>query len=56
MYRAPGGGAVGGGTALAVTGADIGWWIALGIALLITGVFLLRAARRRQRTLHGSAQ
>ncbi|OLR89467.1 peptidase [Actinokineospora bangkokensis] len=49
MYRAPGAGlGVGGGTALAVTGADVGWWIALGIALLITGVLLLRAARRRR--------
>lgn len=48
MYKAPGGGAViGGGTGLAVTGADIGWWLALGIALLITGALLLHSHRRR---------
>lgn len=48
MYRAPGGGAiVGGGTGLAVTGADIGWWVALGIALLITGALLLHSRRRK---------
>lgn len=46
MYRTPSGGAAGG---LAVTGADVGWWIALGIALLITGVLLLRAGRRSRR-------
>ncbi|GGS43365.1 MULTISPECIES: LPXTG cell wall anchor domain-containing protein [Actinokineospora] len=47
MYKAPTGGAVGGGAGLALTGADIGWWIALGIALLITGILLLHARRRR---------
>ncbi|WP_156755740.1 LPXTG cell wall anchor domain-containing protein [Actinokineospora pegani] len=48
MYRAPTGGAVGGGTALAATGSDVGWWIALGIALLITGLLVLHANRRRR--------
>ncbi|MDQ3404226.1 MAG: peptidase [Actinomycetota bacterium] len=56
MYRTPSGGAAGGAGGLAVTGADVGWWIALGIALLITGVLLLRAGRRRRRfTGHQSA-
>ena len=48
MYKAPSGGAVGGGAGLAVTGADVGWWIALGIALLIAGALLLHANRRRR--------
>lgn len=48
MYKAPSGGVIGGGTGLAVTGADVGWWIALGIALLITGALLLHANRRRR--------
>lgn len=47
MYKAPTGGVIGGG-GLAVTGADVGWWIALGIALLITGALLLHANRRRR--------
>ncbi|SDD37244.1 LPXTG cell wall anchor domain-containing protein [Actinokineospora iranica] len=50
MYRAPTGGAVGGGAGLAATGADVGWWIALAIALLITGALLIHANRRRKQT------
>jgi LPXTG-motif cell wall-anchored protein len=34
---------VGGG--LAATGADLTWWIAFGIVLLVAGLFLLRKAR-----------
>lgn len=45
MYKAPG---VGGG-ALAVTGATYSWWIALAIALIVTGVLLAHAGRRRRR-------
>lgn len=47
MYRAPTGGAIGGAGGLAVTGSDIGWWIALGLVLLISGLLLARSARRR---------
>ena len=44
MYKVPGaGGVVGGG--LAATGADLTWWIAFGIVLLVAGLFLLRKAR-----------
>jgi LPXTG-motif cell wall-anchored protein len=51
VYRAPTGGAiVGGGAGLAATGANVGWWIALGIALLVLGALLLHAYRRRQYT------
>jgi hypothetical protein len=46
VYKVPGaGGVVGGGAGLAATGADVAWWIAFGIALLLAGVFLLRSAR-----------
>lgn len=48
MYRPPGTNAtVGGLGTLAVTGSTVGWWIALGIVVLIAGVFLVHAARRR---------
>ncbi|SDD72153.1 LPXTG cell wall anchor domain-containing protein [Actinokineospora iranica] len=46
MYRQPTGGAIGGGAGLAATGSDIGWWVALAIALLIAGALLLHASRR----------
>ncbi len=49
MYRAPTGGAIGGAGGLAVTGSDIGWWIALGIVLLVSGLLLTHSARRRRR-------
>lgn len=49
MYRAPTGGAIGGAGGLALTGADVGWWIALAIVLLVSGLLLLHAARRRTR-------
>ncbi|MGW5053407.1 LPXTG cell wall anchor domain-containing protein [Actinokineospora sp. NPDC004072] len=45
MYKAPTGGAIGG-AGLAATGADVGWWIALGLALLVVGILLLHAKRR----------
>ncbi|RLK54060.1 LPXTG cell wall anchor domain-containing protein [Actinokineospora cianjurensis] len=53
MYRAPTGGAIGGSAGLAMTGADVGWWIALGLALLVTGFLLLHANRRRARRVAG---
>ncbi|WP_157440152.1 LPXTG cell wall anchor domain-containing protein [Actinokineospora inagensis] len=49
MYRAPTGGAVGGTAGLAMTGASVGWWIALGVVLLVGGLLLLHATRRRAR-------
>ena len=53
MYKVPGTG-VGVGTgvgALAVTGADVTWWIAAGIVLLVAGAFLAHSARRRRRAV-----
>ncbi len=50
MYKVPGTG-IGVGTgvgALAVTGADVTWWIAAGIVLLVAGAFLAHSARRRR--------
>lgn len=48
MYKVPGaGGVVGGGAGLAATGADVAWWIAFGIVLLLAGLFLLRTTRRQ---------
>jgi hypothetical protein len=48
MYKFPGV-IVGAGTAqgLAVTGFDYTWWIALGMTLLVAGIFLTRVAARR---------
>ncbi|HEY0636083.1 MAG TPA: peptidase [Pseudonocardiaceae bacterium] len=49
MYKVPGaGGVVGGGAGLAATGADLTWWIAFGIVLVVAGVFLLRTLRGRR--------
>ncbi|AXX28329.1 LPXTG cell wall anchor domain-containing protein [Actinosynnema pretiosum subsp. pretiosum] len=49
MYRMPGAGvAVGTGVGtLAATGADVTWWVVAGVALLVSGVLLLRRSRRR---------
>lgn len=47
MYKAPGAGGVAGGAGLAATGVDLTWWIALGIVLLVAGLFLLRMAHTR---------
>jgi LPXTG-motif cell wall-anchored protein len=55
VYRAPTGGAIGGAGGLAFTGANVSWWIALGIVLLVAGLLLMHAARRRRR-LAGSEQ
>ncbi len=49
MYRAPTGGAIGGAGGLAMTGSDVSWWITLGVVLVIAGLFLLHATRRRRR-------
>lgn len=49
MYKVPGaGGVVGGGAGLAATGANLAWWIALGIVLVVSGLFLVRAAKVRR--------
>ena len=50
MYRAPTGGAIGGAGGLAMTGSDVGWWIALGIVLVISGLLATHSARRRRST------
>jgi LPXTG-motif cell wall-anchored protein len=53
MYKVPGTG-IGVGTgvgALAVTGADVTWWIAAGIVLLVAGAFLVHSVRRRRRAV-----
>ncbi|MGW4394688.1 LPXTG cell wall anchor domain-containing protein [Amycolatopsis nivea] len=52
MYKMPGAGvgvAGGGVGTLAATGADIGWWLAVGVALVILGIAALIAVRRRNR-------
>lgn len=40
---------VGGGAGLAATGADLVWWIAFAIMLLLAGLFLLRSAQAGRR-------
>ncbi|GAA2670877.1 LPXTG-motif cell wall anchor domain-containing protein [Actinosynnema pretiosum] len=49
VYRMPGAGvAVGTGVGtLAATGADVTWWAVAGVALLVSGILLLRRSRRR---------
>ncbi len=51
MYKVPGTGvAVGTGVgSLAATGAGVTWWVVAGVVLLVAGVFLTHAARRRRR-------
>ncbi|MFD2466759.1 LPXTG cell wall anchor domain-containing protein [Amycolatopsis silviterrae] len=52
MYKMPGAGvgvAGGGVGTLAATGADVGWWLALGVALVLLGIAALIAVRRRNR-------
>lgn len=53
MYRAPTGGAIGGAGGLAMTGSDVGWWIALGIVLVVSGLLLTHSARRKRRVEAG---
>ncbi|SES01459.1 LPXTG cell wall anchor domain-containing protein [Lentzea albida] len=51
MYKVPGTG-VGVGTgvgALAVTGADVTWWIVAGIVLLVAGAVVLHLTRQKRR-------
>ncbi|SES12162.1 LPXTG-motif cell wall anchor domain-containing protein [Lentzea xinjiangensis] len=51
MYKVPGTG-IGVGTgvgALAVTGADVTWWVVAGIALLLAGAFVVHTTRGRRR-------
>ncbi|MEU3646351.1 LPXTG cell wall anchor domain-containing protein [Lentzea sp. NPDC034063] len=52
MYKVPGTG-VGVGTsvgALAVTGADVTWWIVVGVVLLLAGALLMHSTRKKRRT------
>jgi hypothetical protein len=51
MYKVPGSGvAVGTGVgSLAATGAGVTWWIVTALVLLVAGVLLSHAARRRKR-------
>jgi LPXTG-motif cell wall-anchored protein len=54
MYKMPGAGVgVAGGSVgtLASTGADIGWWLAVGVLLVVLGAVAVIAAYRRNRRL-----
>ncbi|MDT7724369.1 MAG: hypothetical protein QOI21_945 [Actinomycetota bacterium] len=54
MYKMPGAGAgvVGGGVgSLAFTGADVGWWIAIGALMLVLGTAAVIASYRRTKRL-----
>ncbi|MCU1683464.1 MAG: peptidase [Amycolatopsis sp.] len=54
MYKMPGAGvgvAGGGVGTLAYTGADVGWWITVGVLLLVLGITAVVAASRRNRRL-----
>ncbi|GHH47619.1 LPXTG cell wall anchor domain-containing protein [Lentzea cavernae] len=53
MYKVPGTG-VGVSTgvgALAVTGADVTWWIVAGIVLLVAGAVVLHLTRQKRRAV-----
>ncbi|WP_033291236.1 LPXTG cell wall anchor domain-containing protein [Amycolatopsis jejuensis] len=52
MYKMPGAGvgvAGGGVGTLAATGADVGWWVTMGVLLVILGIAALIAVHRRNR-------
>ena len=54
MYKMPGAGVgVAGGSvgSLAFTGADIGWWIAVGVIMLALGIAAIVASYRRTKRL-----
>jgi LPXTG-motif cell wall-anchored protein len=54
MYKMPGAGvgvAGGGVGTLAATGADIGWWFAVGLILLVLGTVVVIASYRRSRRI-----
>jgi len=54
MYKMPGAGvgtASGGVGTLAYTGADVGWWIALGVILLVLGITVVVASYRRTKRM-----
>lgn len=49
MYKVPGAtGTVGGAGALVMTGADVVWWVAFGVVLVIGGLLMLRATRQKR--------
>lgn len=52
MYRGGaiggGGSVIGGGGGLVVTGSPVGMWAVVGVILLVTGLFMARAARQRR--------
>jgi LPXTG-motif cell wall-anchored protein len=52
VYKVPGSGvAVGTGVgSLAATGAGVAWWAVAGAVLLVAGLLLTRASRRRRAT------
>lgn len=50
MYKVPGTG-IGVGTgvgALAVTGANVTWWVVAGVVLLLAGAVLLHSTRKKR--------
>jgi LPXTG-motif cell wall-anchored protein len=54
MYKMPGAGvglAGGGVGSLAATGADVGWWIAIGVVMLVLGTAAVIASYRRTKRL-----
>lgn len=54
MYKLPGAGvgAAGGGVgALAATGADAGWWLTIGVVLLVLGTIAVFVCYRRTKRL-----
>lgn len=54
MYKLPGAGvgvAGGGVGALAATGADVGWWLTIGLILLVLGTIAVFAGYRRTKRL-----
>ncbi|WP_410622530.1 peptidase [Amycolatopsis sp. cmx-8-4] len=54
MYKMPGAGvgvAGGGVGTLAYTGADVGWWLAIGVFLVLLGASTLVALHHRRRRL-----
>jgi len=53
LYKVPGAGGAAASAGLAATGANLTWWFALGIAMLVAGLLLVRVARRRRAIADG---